>query len=211
MRKYFKWQEEVKEAVREHIKKAYDISRDSFYQESAYTNAFFGRLKGIAYDGIYGKVEFYPTIVADRGPKSAEKKWGADFAITAVIEQDKKRLKKAILGQAKKGNIDSFSYSKKRNLLEQIRKIKNVTSAPKVLEIPDFEGGIPMIRSGNSILNKEPPYIRMKFDDYIIGRVMICFEGDIRPEFVDAVRESRLSRLEIIAKSYEIHNESSER
>ena len=52
MRKYLKWNEEVKEVVREHIKKAYDISLDSFNQESAYTIAFLGRLKDIAYNGI---------------------------------------------------------------------------------------------------------------------------------------------------------------
>lgn len=202
MREYFQWHEDVKEAVSKHIKKAYNISLNSFYQEPAYTAAFLGRLEGIAYDGNYGRVEFYTTIVTDHGQNSAEKKSGADFAITAVLEQGNKHLKKAILGQAKKGNIDSFSNSQKRDLLEQIRKMKNVTSAPKVLEIPDFEGGTPTIRSGNAILNSEPPYIRMRFEKYIIGRVMICFEGDIRPEFVAAVRESKLSRLEIIARSY---------
>lgn len=200
MREYLKWPKEIKEAVREHIKKAYNISSDSFNQESAYTNAFLGRLKGVAYEGIYGKVEFYPTIVADRGPSSAEKKWGADFAITAILEQGSKRYKKAILGQAKKGSIDSFTAKEKRNLLEQIRKMKSATSAPKVLEIPDLKRGTPTILSGNSILKGKPPYVRMKFENYILGRVMICFEGDLRPYFVDAVRESKLSRLEIIAK-----------
>ncbi len=78
MREYFQWHEDVKEAVRKHIKKAYDISIDSFYQEPAYTAAFLGRLKGIAYDGNYGRVEFYSTIVADRS-HPAEKKWGADL------------------------------------------------------------------------------------------------------------------------------------
>lgn len=202
MREYFQWHEDVKEAVRKHIKKAYNIRLDSYFQEPAYTAAFLGRLEGTAYDGKYGKVEFYSTIVADRGPKSAEKKWGTDFAIIAVLEQGSKRIKKAIIGQAKKGNIDSFSNSQERDLLDDIRKMKNATSAPKVLEIPDFEGETPTIRSGNAILNQEPPYIRIKFENYIIGRVMICFEGDIRPEFVDYVRESKLSRLEIIAKSF---------
>lgn len=202
MREYFQWHGDVKEAVRIHIKKAYDISLDSFYQEPAYIAAFLGRLEGTAYDGKYGKVEFYPTIVTDRGPKSAEKKWGTDFAIIAVLEQDNKRIEKAIIGQAKKGDIDSFSNSQERDLLEDIRKMKSATSAPKVLEIPDFEGGTPTIRSGNAILNREPPYIRMKFENYITGRVMICFEGDIRMEFVNAVRQSKLLRLEIIGKSY---------
>jgi hypothetical protein len=73
------------------------INRSSFQQEPNYVAALMGKLTGIS---ISGNGHFIrTTIVNDRGPKSAEKEFGADFAI---ILESPGGLKKSNLRASKR-------------------------------------------------------------------------------------------------------------
>lgn len=201
MRQYFSWQPEVRAAVRRHVEQAIKRLDPSRYrQETAYVNALMGKLDGVAYDGPYGRVEFLSTIVDDHGPGAAESEWGADFAITAHLSQNGRTSTKAILGQAKRGIVSWLYQSRRKKLNDQIRGMKRATSAPKVLEVPTETSGGPTVCSGNAILSGKP-YERWALADYIVRRIMTCIEGDTRPDFVEAVSESSLSKLHLIARS----------
>lgn len=201
MRKYYKWHPDVRDAVRGFVRKALGrVELNRYKQEPTLVVAMLSRLDGIAYEGKYGKVKFRPTIATDRARGSAESKWGADFALTTILEQNGRQSRKAILVQSKLGQINRLSRKEKDRLLDQISKMKTATSAPKVMEISKKHGKLPVIYSGNKIFSGEK-YSGFEFDGYIIRYVLTCIDGDIRPEFVSAVQDSSLSRLQVIARS----------
>ena len=43
-------------------------------------------------------------------------------------------------------------------------------------------------------------YKSYELNDYFVRRILTTFDGDTRPDFVDAVQDSRLVKLELIAK-----------
>lgn len=200
MREYFQWEDEVKKAVRKFIKKVLkEMTVEEFKQEPAYVAALFGRLKGTAYSGKYGHIKFKTTIISDRGPNSAEKKYGVDFVIRVILKMEDIIQKKAVIGQAKKGNVDDLNRSEKERLINQIRKMKRITSSPLYLSLPKTNKEKPRFYSSNKILKGEKPK-GFDFEEYIIQRLLTCIDGDTNEYFYEAIGESSLYLLEIIAE-----------
>jgi hypothetical protein len=186
--------------VRGYVREAVDtLNAAAFEQEPHYIAALMGRLRGIAYKGPDAFVEFRTTVVSSIGPPSAERWSGADFAITANIERGDIVVEKAILGQAKRGGLDELSHSEQDRLVDQVRKMLELTRSPKVVFIPEVQGRYePVVASGVRIANglKTTP---IPISDYVVRRILTTLDGDTRPRFVARVQSSSLSQVRILA------------
>lgn len=198
----FRFPEEIRRVVKEYVNaRVKNVDPSRFNQEPHYCVALVHSLDGIAYEGTAGFVKFESTSFDDRGPASAESLFGADFAITATISNNRNDIRKAIFCQAKLGSIDGLAPSDLAELKEQITKMRAVTRSPKVMEI--VQVGVirqPRIISGNLVLNDES-YTSITFGDYMVRRVLTTLDGDTRQRFVNAVQESSLTQLRVQAFS----------
>lgn len=197
----FKFPPVVVNAVRRHVQSAIEaVDPRRYNQESPYTAALANRLEGIAYEGPHGSVEFYLTIVDDRGSSSAESVYGADLAITATISDGQQIVRKAILIQAKRGEISNLNRSDEADLVEQIIKMKKLVAAPKVMQIPESEGRrFPQIISGNNIL-QGISYTPMDLDSYFVARVTTTLDGCTNDAVIAQVQDSGLTQIVVNAK-----------
>ncbi|MGF1684989.1 hypothetical protein [Photobacterium minamisatsumaniensis] len=180
--------------VREHIREAArKITRKNYSQEPAYVTALLARLIGsfrLKVNGIEREITFIPTVVNDRGRNSAESITGADFSI--VFNDTDERVNKAILGQAKNGDVSDLTDNELIMLGEQCEKMNSFTNHWIVLEAPEKSGSMPMIRIGN---NDGTIRQTLKLDDYIVDYVIACLHGDHDLEFVENVQDSALKKL----------------
>jgi hypothetical protein len=198
-----------------------------YNQEPAYVAALFARLDGVVYHGSRLTIEIRSTIVDDRGPRSAESRWGADFGIVADIHGDGEDLEKAALGQAKKGSLIDLPAGQSEDFREQIVKMGHASNATLGLQVPAQIGAIPDVR----ILEVSPLYGRtwaaqsgpnrwyertifaaadhlappilvghaMGLDRYIGRELIACSHGDERQPFVTALSHSSLRLLRVTA------------
>jgi hypothetical protein len=201
MRHAFSFPPHIRDAVREHVRRAItELSPSRFVQEPAYTTALLARLEGTAYRGEDGSVEFKATNVNSIGRGAAEKWSGADFAITADIRKGDLQVTKAILAQAKLGGLEDLPDRERGRLVGQIREMRQLTRAPKVLLIREIDGRRePEVASGVRIveqLHTEP----LSLPDYFVRRILTTLDGDTRPAFVAGVQESSLSQLRVFAQ-----------
>jgi len=197
----FRFHPDVRDAVRRYVKAAVaSVDSRRYKQEHAYTSALAHALEGIAYPGPHGLVEFRSTVVDDRGRGAAEYWSGADLAITAIVSDGVQQVDKAILVQAKRGELSKLSPSKKKRAQEQVGNMKNLTNAPKLMDIPDdgTQSG-PGIYSGNVYCAGGTPR-RYELGDYFVNRVLTTLDGDTRPSFVAGVQDSALTQLKVIAQ-----------
>ena len=189
---------DVEKNLRDFIKtKIREVSIARFHQEPAYVTALLAKLDGYTYKGFSGqRISINSTIVNDRGPNSAEKKYGADFAITVSIQSGKSLINKAVLGQAKKGCTINLSSNGKIALNNQINKMATVTKDYVVLEIPEnLEGSLNILASNSG--GSGPFRDSVGLEGYIISQLLGCHHGDRRKSFIDAVQHSDLSNLSI--------------
>ena len=201
VRHTFKFPNRVQAAVREHVQRAVaGVPRAQFRQEPAYIAALLTRLAGVAYRGPDGLVTFSATNVDSVGPGAAESWSGADLAITAIIEQNGRTLRKAILSQAKLGGFDQLSRTEQERLIEQIRHMRRWTRSPKVMLVYELGGRRePRMASGNGILTGR--YFKgLSLPDYFVARVLTTLDGDTRSHFVEAVQDSSLRQLQVEAR-----------
>lgn len=191
----------INSIIRSHVAAAISrVDPSRYQQEPAYVNAVLARLDGLVYRGAHGEVEIKSTVVDDRGPGSAESKYGADFAITATIAGGGARVAKAIIGQAKKGRIEDLSRSQSERLQRQVGKMSQHTDQHVVLEVPEVSGSSPRIRipyQGGVGRYKYP----IALEDYLTSHLLACLHGDRREAFVEAVQDSSLSRLALIVRT----------
>lgn len=201
MRHTFKFPFPIQLAVRQHVRKAVEIIRpESFAQEHNYTAALAGVLQGRVYEGNDGYVEFKSTVANDKARGASERWSGVDFAITADIADQSKRIEKAIIFQSKKGDVEELGKRAREKLVEQIKDMRALTRAPKVLEVPDRRTRMfPTVVSANKILVGSP-YTQTELDDYFVRRVLTTLDGDTRPIFVAGVQESSLAQLQVFAR-----------
>ncbi len=201
MRHAFRFPENIRRALKKHIEEAISgTDMKSYHQEPAYIAALARSLEGIVYDGKNGHIEIKSTIVNAQGRGAAEKWSGADLAITASISEGSQGIRKAVLIQSKIGSIEDLSPSSTKMLKNQIKKMRNHTRSPKVMEIPVENGQRrPKIISGQRILGNEP-YRSYELSDYFTNRILTTFDGDTRKDFVDAVQESQLTQLKLIVR-----------
>lgn len=167
------------------------IKRSSFQQEPNHVAALMGKLAGMT---IYESgLSIQTTIVNDRGPKSAEKEFGADFAIILTSHSG---LKKAILGQAKGSNIDELPPAKKREFNKQCEKI--LKYSPQFIGLSASTNNKPM---PDVWLGSGPPAAvgkKMSLADYLVDEFISCRHGDKRSEFSQAVDKSDLLQLRLL-------------
>lgn len=176
------------------------VAPERYRQETNYTSALLNRLEGTAYDGRYGSVVFQSTVFDDRGPNSAERRYGADHAVTATISDGTTTIQKAILIQAKLGRVDNLTSGQISSLRDQIRRMGQLVAAPKVMEIPEVDGRrIPAIISGTKILRGQQ-YKPMELPKYFVARITTTLDGSTDPKVVAAVKDSSLDRLNVTAR-----------
>jgi hypothetical protein len=189
----FEWPSQIQEAIQKHVAEAISrVSPKRYEQEAAYVAALIARLDGVAYEGSAGRVEFIGTVVTDRGPNSAESRWGADFAITASLTQGERTSHKAVLGQAKRGTIKNLSQREQARLEQQCDLMKSTTSSCLILETPHIALEDYLDTPTVRMLGDEDS---MTFADYITDHLIVCTHGDRRPDFVIRASNSRLNSL----------------
>ena len=201
MRHAFSFHPDVRDAVRRHVHGAYaGLPTGSFEQEPVWVAGFAERLHGRAYEGPHGRVDFESAVIDDYGPGSTENRFGADLAITATISDEVgPAIRNAILLQAKLGRLSSLPPAEAARLANQIRTMQQLTRAPKVLEIPTEDGDHrPYVLSGILMAARRPTQA-LRVEDYFTRRVLPTLDGDTRESFVDAVRESALTRVHVRA------------
>ena len=176
------------------------LGRQRYAQESAYVDAFLGRLDGIIDLGDgNGTIDLRATVVADRGQGAAEHKFGADFALVFDGIKEPIKINKAILGQAKGGCLEQLVRSEKLRLIEQCEKMAAATQHYLVLEAPSDNGAIPTVRIG-TYKDQRWAEERIPFDEYLVDYVISCNHGDRRDQFIRAVGDSKLLTLQIVAE-----------
>lgn len=197
----FKFPPHVVNKVKTYVREAIDkVDPNHFNQEPQYVAALLILLKGRVYEGPEGIIIFDSTVYNDRGRSSTESIFGADFAITAEISAHGRKIRKAIIAQAKLGSIVSLSKNARNLLDEQIRKMKQVVRAPKVMEIQhNGRRRRPAMISGNHILDHQQ-YKPMDLPDYFAARVLTTLDGCTNPTVVDDVQDSQLSQLRVSAE-----------
>ncbi|MEI8375126.1 MAG: hypothetical protein WCJ35_20080 [Planctomycetota bacterium] len=125
------------------------------------------------------------------------------MAFTAKIAKGRKVIEKAILVQAKLGKIEDLSPTDLAKLKGQIKDMLAVTRAAKVMEIPEVDGRrVPRLISGEGIVD-DRNYHSYELGNYIVDRILTTLDGDTRPRFVDAVRDSNLTQLRVVAEQYD--------
>ena len=209
-----RWSPAMRAALRRHVRHALErLDPDRYAQEPAYVAALLARLDGVVYKGRGGRLEIRSTIVADRGPKSAESEWGADFGIVAVLDDRSRRIEKGVLGQAKKGPLGSLNDFSRQFLQGQCEKMSQATNASLTLEVPTRctesaivrEIAIPP-RTPDSLLQDRLRRLPLEVGrpqelaDYLTDRFMTCLHGDRSPRFVRGISESKLLHLRLLGE-----------
>lgn len=188
---------DIKAALTRHIETALSRMQQSKYQqEPNFMVTLIGKLDGVVYDGAHGKLELVGVPVDDRGRGAAESISGADFALTAVVKGLGVSTKKAVLGQAKSGDVDRLNASERARLNGQVRKMRERTRHYVVVETPIDQSGTVAVRRSRP---SDPRFrhAAQTFADYL-ELMIACGHGDTRKRFAAAViDDSSLSRLKV--------------
>jgi len=201
MRHAFSFPSHIREAVRAHVRRAIeDVNPKRFAQEPPYVTALLARLEGTAYEGTDGSVVFRATNVDSIGRGSAERWSGADFALTADISRGDLRVIKAILAQAKLGDLEDLPAVERGRLVGQIQEMRHLTRSPKVLLVRELDGRREPLMASGQIIAEGGAAQRLSLPDYFVRRLLTTFDGDTRPEFVAGVQESSLQQLRVLAR-----------
>ena len=199
----FSFPPDVQDAVRRHVSAAVSsVDPTRFRQEGPYTAALARALEGTAYHGPHGRVLFQSTVVDSDGPGAAERWSGADLAITAEVSDGKTYIRKAILVQAKRGDLTNLPKKERDRLRGQIEDMRKLTNAPKIMDIPAHgHTADPAMYSGIVFAAGDDPK-RYRLADYFVQRFLTTLDGDTSSAFVDAVQDSGLTTLKVIAKKH---------
>lgn len=174
------------------------LSRNSYQQEAAYVNGLIAKLEGdISLGEGNGIIYLRATSVNDRGPGCAENVTGADFALVFRSIGNAFEDNKAILAQAKNGDVERLRPADKRMLLEQCSKMSKYTEHYFVLEAPLEDGEIPKLRIGSHKDKTWSPN-SIGLDEYLVDFVISCKHGDRREDFISAVQKSNLKQLNVV-------------
>jgi hypothetical protein len=208
------WTHATRQAMKRHVASAIErLDPQRYWQEPAYVAALLARLDGIVYSGPAGRIELQSTIVADRGPHSAESRWGADFAIIGIFDSSRGHVEKGVLGQAKKGSLLELSSDASGSFLRQCQKMSEATDSIVGLEVPSRLSAPVLIReidagrlkSDEPAISGDPRPVGIgvgnDFAGYLADRFLTCFHGDRRPSLVDNIRDSSLSHLTVIGET----------
>lgn len=186
--------------------------------------ALFGRLDEVVYRGRDLTIEFKSTVVDDRGRRSAESVWGADFGFVAKLQTRDDSFAKAALGQAKRGDLGDLIGDERERFRVQVVKMNQATTATLALEVPTRIGEIPQVRAVFSIAAFAAPGgsdttrllsddlilprdsrerrvvlgARWSLDEYICRELIFCRHGDRSESLLRALEQSTLATLNIV-------------
>lgn len=209
------WSAAAQRAMRRHVLRALErLDPIRYAQEPAFVAALLARLDGVVYSGDDGRIEIRSTIVADRGPQSAESKWGADFAIVGILHGSDGQVEKGVLAQAKRGSLKALNSSSSADFYEQCSRMAQATNAILGLEVPSHTGEAVLVRE----VQVERPSRAISLDDrpwhpqttvgvarglpeYLSDRFLVCLHGERDANVVRRLGDSRLSQLEVRGES----------
>jgi hypothetical protein len=200
-----------------------------YRQEAAYVAALFARLDGVVYHRRELTIEIESTIVADRGPNSAESKWGADFGIVGRLTTPNRFVEKGVLGQAKRGSLVDLPPNEREQFRRQVVRMIEATDATVGLEVPNetgtspairivelptmFQGTIPVRKSFRRLefsidppTREEPPvYLSdaIPIGRYLYAELLRCLHGDTNERFIRGLEDSSLTYLMVEARRSE--------
>jgi hypothetical protein len=188
----------IKMALTQHVNAAMlRLDPIRYRQEPNYMAALLGKLDAVVYDGPHGYLEIRSTSVDGIGAGAAEKWCGADFALIAVIRSGGRQVTKSVLGQAKRGALGALSPAEGRRFGGQRDAMAVFTDHYVVVSTPAGPGEtISVIRSTPS--NPAALHPAQTLPDYLETFVQ-CSHGDRGKKFTEAVQNSRLPKLKIIA------------
>jgi hypothetical protein len=167
-------------------------------QEPNFMAALLGKLDGVVYDGVDGRLELTCTSVNGIGPNAAEKRYGADFAFTASVQYQGQSYEKAVLGQAKKGPLSSITPKELRRLSDQTSTMRVYSDHYLVLHTPrNGDETVTIRRSVPS--NSENLHRPETLTDYLEAMIR-CSHGDLRKGFVESVAHSKLPMLRAVLR-----------
>ena len=185
------------DSIRHAISEAIEgLDERRFPQEPKFTSALLGRLHGIEIRSDLGEyLRIDTTDVADRGSNSAEKRSGADFVITATCADNEKKIRKAIMFQLKEGSLHGLPPAKRKDLSDQIKKMKHVVNAPKIGGILRRHGKFTLeIGSGNRFLAGDDFQVQ-DFASYFNQRVITTLDGNTDTYTVDRLQDGDLPSI----------------
>lgn len=223
---------EMERALRMHVRDAVGrLDPKRYRHEAGFVAAVFAKLDDVIYKGVEGTLEIQSTIVTDRGRKSAESLYGADFGVTAIIERPSGRVEKAVLGQAKRGSlIQPRLGGLGKGLVKQCVKMSQITSEMVGLGVPERLGEPVTIReirifeerasafehildgrdtlpAGEHIVLTQDVAYRIgrerELGDYLAERFLPCDHGDTNPEVVSRASDSSLPHATIYARTFD--------
>lgn len=189
----------IKDAMANYITNALErLDPTRYEQEPNYVAALLGKLDGIVYDGSDGRFELKCTSVNGIGPRAAEKKYGADFALIASVYYQGQKYEKAVLGQAKRGPQGELTSAEGKRLEGQMSTMRAYSDHYLVLHTPrNRSETVSIQRSVPS--NPENLHQPETLADYLETMVR-CSHGDIRKSFTRSVASSKLPTLKVILK-----------
>jgi hypothetical protein len=208
-------------ALSRYVSKAVErLDPARYRQEAAYVAALFARLDGIVYHRPNLTIEIRSTVVADRGPNSAESRWGADFGIVARITGRNEVIEKGVLGQAKRGSLLQLPHNDGEQFRRQVMKMAEATEALvglevptarlespviRIVEVPNMQQGIPFRRSFRRLdfsikpFNPEEPPVflgdALPIGKYLYTELLRCLHGDTGERLVRGLEDSSLTSL----------------
>jgi len=193
----FSYSRDFLDAVRKTLNSAIEgLEERRFPQEPKLTSAHLGRLQGLEVrlkQGEYLRID--TTDVADRGRDSAERRTGADFVITATCADNEKKIRKAIMFQMKEGGLKGLPPAKRKELSEQVEKMKKIVDAPKIGGIVRKNGRPEIqIASGSRFLEGEDFQVQ-DFASYFNQRVITTLDGNTDACTVDMLQDGDLPTL----------------
>jgi hypothetical protein len=193
----FSYSRDFLDAVRKTLNSAIEgLEERRSPQEPKLTSALLGRLQGLevrSKQGEYLRID--TTDVADRGRDSAERRTGADFVITATCADNEKKIRKAIMFQMKEGGLKGLPPAKRKELSEQVEKMKKIVDAPKIGGIVRKNGRPEIqIASGSRFLEGEDFQVQ-DFASYFNQRVITTLDGNTDACTVDMLQDGDLPTL----------------
>ena len=189
-RRYYKWPEHVKLAVIKYIRdRTNTVTVRRFGQEHDYLSGILANLIGTVIDDGTYYISINTVRTSSSGPNSAESIYGADFSMIIEIHWEDDFVIKGIIGQSKKGYVTDLSKRDKQQLKNQLKKMRQLTSAPKIVELPTDNTETIYVLSGKQYLRDNPNIERLSLSSYFIRQILTCIEGDTNPEFIQKVSE----------------------
>jgi hypothetical protein len=134
--------------------------------------------------------------------------------VVASLRDKSGRIEKGVLAQAKKASLKDLGGRDLELFESQCLKMSQATEAILGLEVPAQSGEPTLVREitvsrPTRMIFIESAGTRIPIDiglpqtlgDYLVDRVLACFHGDWRPDFVHSLSDSGLSELKVMGET----------